>query len=283
MRSVIDLYFVLKYRKISGYTGMYMSQNTKEKLIQTSSSSGGAAESSAAVTDDSGQSATTAASAMSSASEAVKPGPSEAYIQSKRITQQRNIFLLREGKGPEDFDFMSDDDLENPTAAGGKSGKTRPAKGVKATAASGGSNKSSRTNHGRAIGKRTTCMAGCLTSFGLAMIITSFVLVHRIEGARNAFYLFLIIGVVAIIPGSYASYNVLGNYLGWYVILHFALSYIVIGNLFLLCTIVGRDLKIASSLLMEDTHKLKSVSKLDLSDSRYLFVYLSLSCCCLIA
>jgi hypothetical protein len=196
-----------------------MSTDPEEKLINTQgdSSSSTVGDSTSNI-EESGQSSATAASAISdsaSSPDLGKPRPSEAYIQSKRITKQRSTILKEEGKGPDDFDFMSDDDLENPAVAG----KGRASRGVKVTAASGTGLTKMRNqdNHTRAVGKRTACMACCLTSFGLAMIITSFVLVNQIKGAQNAFYLFLIIGVVAIIPGSYASYNVIGNLLGWYV------------------------------------------------------------------
>lgn len=66
------------------------------------------------------------------------------------------------------------------------------------------------------IGRKTTCMAFCLLFFGIAMIVTSFFYVRRVSG-NGGFYLFLLIGVCALIPGSYASYWVVGKFFGWYV------------------------------------------------------------------
>ena len=131
--------------------------------------------------------------------------PSKAYRNSRRESHVRNLQLGAEGKGERDFEYKtgdSEDDEEEVI-----SHTATPYKKLKK------------------IGKKTACMAFCLLSFGLAMIITSFVVIHQIEGSRNAFYLFLIIGIFSIIPGGYASYHVIGKYLGWYILLIAFINY----------------------------------------------------------
>lgn len=121
--------------------------------------------------------------------------PSSAYKSSKRESKVRNMQLGAQGKSVDDFEFKmaeSEDDAGEIVST-----TTTPYKKLKK------------------IGKKTACMAFCLLGFGLAMIITSFVVIHQIEGSKNAFYLFLVIGVFAIIPGAYASYHVVGKFLGW--------------------------------------------------------------------
>lgn len=120
--------------------------------------------------------------------------PSEAYKHSKRESKVRNIQLGAQGKTADDFEFKAADSEEEGEIT---ATTTTPYKKLKK------------------IGKKTACMAFCLLGFGLAMIITSFIVIHQIKGSKNAFYLFLVIGVFAIIPGAYASYHVVGKFLGW--------------------------------------------------------------------
>lgn len=128
--------------------------------------------------------------------------PSSAYKNSRRESQVRKIQLGAQGKTEHDFEFQTangEDDVGEIV-----SDTTTPYKKLKK------------------IGKKTACMAFCLLGFGLAMIITSFIVIHQISGSKNAFYLFLVIGVFAVIPGGYASYHVVGKFLGWYSILYSA-------------------------------------------------------------
>jgi hypothetical protein len=120
--------------------------------------------------------------------------PSAAYKNSKRLSEARNVQLGSLGMCAIDFEYK---EPEGEDDVGEVAVTATPYKKLKK------------------IGKKTTCMAFCLTGFGLAMIITSFVVVNRISGSHNAFYLFLIIGICAFIPGSYATYHVIGKFLGW--------------------------------------------------------------------
>ena len=124
--------------------------------------------------------------------------PSTAYVKSKRLSEVRNSELGNQGKGPLDFEYKT---AEDEDAVGDIDFKatttTTPYKKLKK------------------IGKKTTCMAFCLLFFGIGMIVTSFAVINQRQGSSNAFYLFLIIGIFAIIPGSYATYHVVGKFMGW--------------------------------------------------------------------
>lgn len=123
--------------------------------------------------------------------------PSAAYKNSKRESNARNLQLGAIGHTANDFEFKT---AEGEDEVGEIVSTTAtPYKKLKK------------------IGKKTACMAFCLLGFGLAMIITSFVVINDIKGSRNAFYLFLVIGICVIIPGAYATYHVIGKYLGWQV------------------------------------------------------------------
>jgi hypothetical protein len=132
--------------------------------------------------------------------------PSIAYKNSKRESHVRNLQLDAQGKSVSDFEFKTVDGEDDGAPI---TTTTTPYKKL------------------LKIGKKTACMAFCLLSFGLAMIITSFVVIHQIEGSKNAFYLFLVIGIFAVIPGAYASYHVVGKFLGWYVLYIFFFLFIV--------------------------------------------------------
>ncbi len=62
------------------------------------------------------------------------------------------------------------------------------------------------------IGLYTVLLSLCLISFGIAVIITSLVLV---DYKGSAFILFMIVGFCAFIPGTYAVYTVLAKCFGW--------------------------------------------------------------------
>lgn len=66
----------------------------------------------------------------------------------------------------------------------------------------------------RLIGRKTVCMAVVLTCFGLAMMITSFFFIRK-HLNDSGFLLFFLIGFCALLPGLYASYNIIGKYMGW--------------------------------------------------------------------
>jgi hypothetical protein len=120
---------------------------------------------------------------------------SQAYLESKKINNRESLDLEKNGRGAHDFEYRDgDDETALPT-------DFRNSTSV------------SFYQKIKRIGKKTTCMALCLLGFGIAMIITSFVFASRVS--NDGFYLFLLIGVCAIIPGSYASYNVVGRFMGW--------------------------------------------------------------------
>ena len=134
---------------------------------------------------------------------------SQAYLESKRNNTRESIDLERKGKGPNDYEYRDQDDETLD---------------VNLPADFHNSTNITFYQKIRRIGRKTTCMALCLLSFGLAMIITSFVFASRVS--NDGFYLFLLIGVCSIIPGSYASYHVLGRFFGWlfYYFLRFFLT-----------------------------------------------------------
>jgi hypothetical protein len=123
---------------------------------------------------------------------------SSAYRESKRLNDRESLDLERKGRGANDFEYRDPDDETND-----------------ANLPRDFRNSTSVTFYQkiRRIGKKTTCMALCLLSFGIGMLITSFVFASRVS--NDGFYLFLLIGICAIIPGSYASYHVVGRFFGW--------------------------------------------------------------------
>lgn len=126
---------------------------------------------------------------------------SQAYLESKKINNRESLDLERKGRGANDFEYRDPDDETNlPTDFRNSTSITFYQK-IKR------------------IGKKTTCMAVCLLSFGIAMLITSFVFASRVS--NDGFYLFLLIGICAIIPGSYASYHVIGRFFEWFLISSF--------------------------------------------------------------
>jgi hypothetical protein len=124
--------------------------------------------------------------------------PSSAYLNSKKRNDTRTSALENAGVGPLDFEYRDGDDETQAHVALDFKNTTSVTVMQKI----------------RKIGKKTTCMAFCLLGFGIAMCVTSFLFTNHI--GDNGFILFLIIGICAIIPGSYATYNVVGKYLGWY-------------------------------------------------------------------
>jgi hypothetical protein len=125
---------------------------------------------------------------------------SQAYLESKRINNRESLDLEKKGRGAHDFEYRDGDDETNDTSL--------PTDFRNSTSVS-------FYHKIRRIGKKTTCMALCLLSFGIGMLVTSFVFASRVS--NDGFYLFLLIGICAIIPGSYASYHVVGRFMGWYV------------------------------------------------------------------
>lgn len=137
---------------------------------------------------------------------------SQAYLESKRNNRLQSVDLERKGKGPNDYEYRDADDETNDDI------QQLP---------QDFRNSTSITFYQkiRRIGKKTTCMALCLLSFGIAMLITSFVFASRVS--NDGFYLFLLIGICAIIPGSYASYHVLGRFFEWYLFIDFIIIYFI--------------------------------------------------------
>lgn len=125
---------------------------------------------------------------------------SQAYLESKRINNRESLDLEKKGRGAHDFEYRDgDDETSDPTLPQDFRNSTSVTFFQKI----------------RRIGKKTTCMALCLLGFGIGMLVTSFVFASRVS--NDGFYLFLLIGICAIIPGSYASYHVVGRFMGWYV------------------------------------------------------------------
>jgi hypothetical protein len=124
---------------------------------------------------------------------------SDAYRESKRLNTRESLDLERKGRGANDYEYRDPDDETNDEAL--------PRDFRNSTSVT-------FSQKIRRIGKKTTCMAFCLLSFGIGMLITSFVFASRVSD--GGFYLFLLIGICAIIPGSYASYHVVGRFFGWY-------------------------------------------------------------------
>lgn len=123
---------------------------------------------------------------------------SQAYLESKRNNTRQSVDLEKKGQGPNDYEYRDpDDETDDPQLPTDFRNSTSVTFYQKI----------------RRIGKKTTCMALCLLSFGTAMLITSFVFASRV--GNDGFYLFLLIGICAIIPGAYASYHVLGRFFGW--------------------------------------------------------------------
>ena len=131
---------------------------------------------------------------------------SQAYLESKRINNRESLDLEKNGRGAHDFEYRDGDDETSDSAL--------PQDLRRSTSVT-------FYQKIRRIGKKTTCMALCLLGFGIGMLITSFVFASRV--GNDGFYLFLLIGICAIIPGSYASYHVLGRFMGWYVFYSFYL------------------------------------------------------------
>ena len=141
-------------------------------------------------------------------------GPSLAYIQSKQRSTRTNQGALDfeyKDHGDETADIQMD--LANSTAV-------TPIQKL------------------RKIGKKTVSMAFCLLVFGTGMVISSFFYLKHINDGGKGFILFFMIGLCAIIPGIYATYNVIGKYNGWCVLLMY-----VFRDAILIHLRVGRDSK----------------------------------------
>jgi hypothetical protein len=135
--------------------------------------------------------------------------PSVAYLNSKRKSELQNKELESKGVGVLDYEYRDPlDETESHIEINFKD-----------------TTKVTVYQKIRKIGRKTTCMAFCLLFFGIAMIITSFFYVRQITA--NGFYLFLMIGVCALIPGSYASYWVTGKFFGWSVNNPFIVLFII--------------------------------------------------------
>ena len=118
-------------------------------------------------------------------------GPSLAYLQSKQRSTTTNHGALDfeyKDHGDETADIQNE--LRNSTAI-------TPVQKL------------------RKIGKKTVSMAFCLLFFGTGMVISSFFYLKHVNDGGKGFILFFMIGLCAIIPGIYASYNVVGKYNGW--------------------------------------------------------------------
>ena len=134
-------------------------------------------------------------------SDEVKPrGPSLAYMKSMKQSEFRKADLESKGIGALDFEYRDTMAEEE---------------GDERVFSSSYKNSTTVTPYQRVkkIGRKTTCMALCLTAFGLGMVITSFFYLRDVS--TNGFYLFLLIGICSLIPGTYATYNIIGKYNGW--------------------------------------------------------------------
>mmetsp|Transcript_10105 Transcript_10105/g.15320 ORF Transcript_10105/g.15320 Transcript_10105/m.15320 type:complete len:182 (-) Transcript_10105:127-672(-) len=129
--------------------------------------------------------------------ESMSKRPSAAYLESMKKSGNRNADLEKKGIGTLDYEYRDpDDETESHIPIDFRNSTSiTPMQKI------------------RKIGKKTTCMAVCLLSFGLAMMITSFFYLRHIND--NGFVLFMIIGICSCIPGTYATYNVVGKYFGW--------------------------------------------------------------------
>jgi hypothetical protein len=128
--------------------------------------------------------------------------PSQAYLESKMRNSTQRETLEKKGIGALDYEFKDHDDETADIPVDLRQSTTiTPIQKL------------------RKIGKKTVCMAICLMSFGFGMVVSAlFLLFHKSRDGGREFVLFFLIGLCAIIPGTYASYNVLGKYLGWWVI-----------------------------------------------------------------
>lgn len=125
--------------------------------------------------------------------------PSQAYLQSKLRNSTHREDLEKKGIGALDFEFKDHGDETADIAVDFRQSTTvTPIQKL------------------RKIGKKTVCMAICLLSFGFGMIVSALLLLfHKSRDGGREFVLFFLIGLCAIIPGTYASYNILGKYMGW--------------------------------------------------------------------
>ena len=138
-------------------------------------------------------------------------GGSSAYRLSLQRNNSKRAELAAEGHDSNDFDFREYCEEEGDRQSASSLGMHHPPPG------SGGEVALSRLPPAqklRLIGRKTVCMAVVLTSFGLAMMVTSFFFIRRHLNDRG-FLLFFLVGVCALLPGLYACYNILGKYLGW--------------------------------------------------------------------
>ena len=125
-------------------------------------------------------------------------GGSSAYRLSLQRSQSLRKSLAAEGKGENSYEFKEYDPEDNSelVALPANISSLPPAEKL------------------RLIGRKTVCMAIVLTCFGLAMMITSFFFIRKHLNDRG-FLLFFLIGLCALLPGIYATYNILGKYMGW--------------------------------------------------------------------
>lgn len=128
-------------------------------------------------------------------------GGSSAYRLSMQKSNSQLAALAAEGRGANSFEFkefdVSEDEEGGPISPDDIDvSRLPPAQKL------------------RLIGRKTVCMAVVLTSFGLAMMITSFIFIRKHLNDKG-FLLFFLIGLCATVPGIYASYNIFGKFLGW--------------------------------------------------------------------